>query len=103
MKPPEHPHVDGTSSPQNDELAQLVAKIEHAVRVEDFRQAACLVEENIASAWFAFPETRAVEVLPILIHKLDQPPAPLTAAYKIVTATPAVPANTSELVESISK
>ena len=103
MKPPEHPHVDGTSSPQNDELAQLAARIEHAVRVEDFRQAACLVEENIASAWFAFPESRAVEILRILVHKLDQPPALLKAAYRILTATRAGLANTRELVESIDK
>ena len=95
------PRLNSKASATKDELALLVEAIESALARRDYREAASLIEQNLAATWFGFPTHRTSEVLGLIVSKLERPPPLLVATHKIMTAPGSDLSNTAPLLENL--
>ena len=94
------PQLNSKVPPEKDELALVVESIERAVERRDFNQAASLMNESVAAAWFGLPPHRITEILEQIVRNMERPPPFIAAAYNILTASTATLDNTKILMDS---
>lgn len=94
-------HMDGDAFPEWDDLAILIANIEAAISNEHFDDAAHLLEDNIAAAWFGMQPARMADMLHTLVSKMSSPPILLVAAHRILSASRAGRLDNGELLSRI--
>lgn len=72
-----------------DELARFVEQVENHIRQNNIQEAAKLIETNVTATWFGFEPTRTVEILQLILSKLESPGPLFEAAMGLLTATTA--------------